>query len=159
MQYSCLESAKIPWGSCWQNEHFITERILKSVSSELRSNYKMRSTENDNVDYLWYMGKTFKWKADVNSLKEKKKLKTFSNYNFAFFPYSKRLYTQCIIGKSKTISKWINIKNTTKSIEHFNKIINSLYFAIFFFLLTDMVIQWKYTIILSHFLLSVLAWV
>ena len=45
----------------------------------------MRSTENDNVDYLWYMGKTLKCKAEVNSLKEKKKLKTFSNYNFAFF--------------------------------------------------------------------------
>ena len=87
MQYSGLESAKIPRGSCWQNEHFIRERILKSVNSELRSDYKMRRTENDNVDYLRYMVKTFKWKSEVNSLKEKKKeLKTFSNYNFAFFP-------------------------------------------------------------------------
>lgn len=60
MQYSGLESAKIPQGSCWQNEHFIRERILKSVNSELRSDYKMRRNENDNVDYLWYMVKTFK---------------------------------------------------------------------------------------------------
>lgn len=53
----------------------LAKRILKSVHSELRSNSKMRSIENDNYNYLWHMykskvktrGKYFKYKVMIHN--------------------------------------------------------------------------------------------